>query len=119
MEEADELCNRVAIMDHGRILALDTPRGLKLGVGADTVVTVKVTTDAVRFEQVLADQLEGVTRTRQVDGAIEAHVMGASQLLPKVIRLAESAGVSIADLSVNEPSLETVFINLTGKDLRD
>jgi ABC-2 type transport system ATP-binding protein len=119
MEEADQLCDRVAIMDHGRILALDTPRGLKLGVGADTVVTVKVTTDAVRFEQVLADQLEGVTRTRQVDGAIEAHVMGASQLLPKVIRLAESAGVSIADLSVNEPSLETVFINLTGKDLRD
>ncbi|MHB8467951.1 MAG: ATP-binding cassette domain-containing protein [Acidimicrobiales bacterium] len=119
MEEADQLCNRVAIMDHGKILALDTPSGLKQGVGADTIVTVKAVGDIDRFEKIVEAQLEGVTRTRQVDGAVEAHVKGASQLLPKIIRIAEDAGYTIADLSVNEPSLETVFINLTGKDLRD
>jgi len=119
MEEADQLCNRVAIMDHGKILALDTPRALKQSVGADTIVTVRPDRDPAQFEHVIAEQLEGVTRTRQVDGAVEAHVKGAASLLPRIIRLSEVAGFEVQDLSVTEPSLETVFINLTGKDLRD
>ncbi|HEY2430837.1 MAG TPA: ATP-binding cassette domain-containing protein [Acidimicrobiales bacterium] len=119
MEEADQLCNRVAIMDHGRILALDTPRALKQSVGADTIVTARPDHDPEAFERLIADRLEGVTRTRQVDGAIEAHVQGAASLLPTIIRISEAAGFSVQDLSVTEPSLETVFINLTGKDLRD
>jgi ABC-2 type transport system ATP-binding protein len=67
----------------------------------------------------VSNELEGVTRTRVVDGSVEAHVKGASQLLPKIIRIAEGAGLEVLDLSVAEPTLETVFINLTGKDLRD
>ncbi len=54
MEEADQLCDRVAIMDHGKILALDTPRALKQSVGADTIVTVKADGDIARFEQLIA-----------------------------------------------------------------
>ncbi|MDQ1394768.1 MAG: type transport system ATP-binding protein [Acidimicrobiaceae bacterium] len=119
MEEADQLCDRVAIMDHGRVLALDTPKGLKQTVAADTIVTVKADGDLDQLAQLLQDELAGVTRTRNVDGGVEAHVQGASGLLPKVIRIAEQGGYDVADLSVSEPSLETVFINLTGKDLRD
>jgi ABC-2 type transport system ATP-binding protein len=119
MEEADQLCNRVAIMDHGRILALDTPAGLKQSIGADTIVKVRATGELDRFEGVIQRDLEGVTRTRQIDGAVEAHVQGASQLLPKLMSIADHSGFQIVDLSVTEPSLETVFINLTGKDLRD
>jgi ABC-2 type transport system ATP-binding protein len=119
MEEADQLCNRVAIMDHGQILALDTPKHLKESVGADTIVTVKADGDIDRFEHLIETELSGVTRTRQVDGAVEAHVKGASRLLPEIIRIAEGNGFRVLDLSVAEPSLETVFINLTGKDLRD
>jgi ABC-2 type transport system ATP-binding protein len=119
MEEADQLCNRVAIMDHGQILALDTPKNLKESVGADTIVTVKADGDIDRFERLIQTELAGVTRTRQVEGAVEAHVKGASRLLPEIIRIAEGSGFRVADLSVAEPSLETVFINLTGKDLRD
>jgi ABC-2 type transport system ATP-binding protein len=119
MEEADQLCNRVAIMDHGRILALDTPKELKKSIGADTIVTTRTNGSAETFAGLLRSQLEGVTRTRVVDGAVEAHVSGASQILPKIIRIAEGAGMEVLDLSIAEPSLETVFINLTGKDLRD
>jgi ABC-2 type transport system ATP-binding protein len=119
MEEADQLCNRVAIMDHGRILALDTPKELKQSVGADTIVTVRTSGDPAAFAELLGQQLEGVTRTRAVDGAVEGHVKGASGLLPQIIRIAEGAGQEVLDLSINEPTLETVFINLTGKDLRD
>ena len=55
MEEADQLCNRVAIMDHGKILALDTPRALKQSVGADTIVTVKADGDIDRVREAHRD----------------------------------------------------------------
>ncbi len=119
MEEADQLCGRVAIMDRGRILALDTPAALKQRVDADTIVTVTATGDPERLAQVLADGIEGVTRTRPVEGGVELHVMGKDRLLPKVLGVAEDAGFPVLDISVTEPTLETVFINLTGKELRD
>jgi ABC-2 type transport system ATP-binding protein len=119
MEEADKLCDRVAIMDHGKILALDTPEALKQSVGADTIVTVKATGDPQALAERLADQLDGVTRTRVVDEGVELHVKGAGRLVPRVVDAAESGGFEVVDLSVSEPSLETVFINLTGKELRD
>jgi ABC-2 type transport system ATP-binding protein len=119
MEEADRLCERVAIMDHGKILALDTPAALKQSIGADTVVTVKATGDIGRLADLLAREVEGVTRTRHVDGGVELHVQGGDRLVPRVVMAAERGGFDLVDLSVSEPSLETVFINLTGKELRD
>jgi len=119
MEEADHLCDRVAIMDHGKILALDTPDALKQTVGADTIVTVRADGDM----QALADRLTGeipeVTRTRVIEGGVELHVKDAERLVVRVVNAAESAGFDLADLSVAEPSLETVFISLTGEELRD
>jgi ABC-2 type transport system ATP-binding protein len=119
MEEADQLCGRVAIMDHGRILALDTPAALKQGVGADTVVTVRAVGDQERLAELLGSQLEGVTMVRQTDAGLQLHVRGGDRLLARVIAVAEGGGFEVADLSVAEPSLETVFISLTGKELRD
>src|SRR6201986_3266735 len=74
MEEADRLCKRVAIMDHGKILALDTPAGLKQSVGADTIVTLKATGDQPALASALEQHVEGVTRTRVIDGGVELHV---------------------------------------------
>jgi ABC-2 type transport system ATP-binding protein len=119
MEEADRLCERVAIMDHGKILALDTPAALKQSIGADTVVTVKTTGDVGQLAELLARDVDGVTRTRRLDGGVELHVQGGDRLVPRVAAAAERAGFDLVDLSVSEPSLETVFINLTGKELRD
>ena len=119
MEEADRLCNRVAIMDHGRILALGTPDELKQSVGADTVVTVRTTGDPDRLADLLAQQVPGVTRTRNTDGAIQLHMQRSERLVPRIVMAAEHGGFEIVDLAIAEPSLETVFINLTGKELRD
>jgi ABC-2 type transport system ATP-binding protein len=119
MEEADELCDRVAIMDHGRILALDTPAELKRSVGADTIVTVKATGDMQSLADGLAREIAEVTRTRVIDGGVELHVKEAERIVPRVVGATENAGFDLADLSVSEPSLETVFISLTGKELRD
>jgi ABC-2 type transport system ATP-binding protein len=119
MEEADHLCGRVAIMDHGKILALDTPEALKQTIGADTIVTIKAAGDGQALAERLAGEIPEVTGTRVLDGGVELHVKDAERLVPRVVNAAESGGFELADLSVSEPSLETVFISLTGKDLRD
>jgi ABC-2 type transport system ATP-binding protein len=119
MEEADQLCGRVAIMDKGKLLALDTPDALKRQVNADTIVTVTATGDRDELGRVLAERVPGVTLTRPIDGGVELHVKGTERLLPTVVNGAEEAGFPVLDVSVTEPTLETVFINLTGKELRD
>jgi ABC-2 type transport system ATP-binding protein len=119
MEEADQLCGRVAIMDHGKILALDTPENLKKSTGVDTIVTLKATGDLDALSKNLLERVAGATHARLIDKGVELHVAGAEQLLTRVIAATEASGSSVQDLSVAEPSLETVFINLTGKELRD
>ena len=119
MEEADQLCGRVAIMDHGKVLALDTPQQLKRSVGVDTIVLVKAAGDQQRLADLLAAEIVGSTKARVSDDGVELHVRGAERLLTRVVAVAEGAGFELVDLSINEPSLETVFINLTGKELRD
>ena len=119
MEEADRLCQRVAIMDHGRILALDTPAALKEGIGADTIVTVKTTGDPGRLAELLGRDVEGVTRTRVAGDRVELHMQAGDRLVPRIVLSAEGNGFDLSDVSIAEPSLETVFINLTGRELRE
>jgi ABC-2 type transport system ATP-binding protein len=119
MEEADQLCGRVAIMDHGKVLALDTPAQLKQGVGADTIVTIKSSGDSGALAAALTENVVGVTNSRAIEGGVELHVQAGERLVPRIVTAAEGAGFPVVDLSVAEPSLETVFINLTGKELRD
>src|SRR5436190_7153047 len=121
MEEADQLCDRVAIMDHGRILALDTPEGLKRSINAGAAVTVKADGDSDYLDQ-LAEHLggmRGATEAKRIEESVLVTLDDAEGALLKVINSAKRGGYRITDLSVNEPTLETVFINLTGKDLRE
>jgi ABC-2 type transport system ATP-binding protein len=120
MEEADELCDRLAIMDHGKILALDTPEALKKSVGADTIATIKATGGELEtLAERLSSAITEVSNTRVIDGGVELHVKEAERLVPRLVDATEQAGFELADLSIAEPSLETVFISLTGKELRD
>ena len=119
MEEADQLCDRIGIMDHGRILALDTPAGLKQSVGADTIVAVTAEGDLDALAGLLQSRVEGVSTSATVDGVVHLGVTGTDGVLPRVIAAADQGGFRVTDLKVTEPTLETVFITLTGKDLRD
>jgi ABC-2 type transport system ATP-binding protein len=135
MEEADAPCGRVAIIDHGKLLALDTPAALKRTIGADTIATVKAggaltghraagngeppDGGLAALERSLAAGVHGVTRTRLLDGGVELHVKEPERLVPQIVAAAEDGGFELADLSIAEPTLEDVFINLTGKELRD
>ena len=84
MEEADQLCDRVAIMDHGKILALDTPARLKQGIDADTIVTVRTPDDTRALAELLEGNVEGAVRTALVDGGVELYVRNPGHgLLPR------------------------------------
>jgi ABC-2 type transport system ATP-binding protein len=83
------------------------------------MVTVSAEGDLERLAARLRDGIEGATEASVVDGTILLGVKGAKGVLPQVVRVAEEANQTVSDLSISEPTLETVFIKLTGKDLRE
>jgi ABC-2 type transport system ATP-binding protein len=119
MEEADELCDRLAIIDHGHLLALGQPAELKASTGADTVVSVSADGNLDALAELLRTGVPDVADVTRVDGTIVVETRAKEGLVPTVFELAERNGYTISDVSVTEPTLETVFINLTGKDLRE
>ena len=118
MEEADEFCDRAAIMDHGRVLALDTPAQLKRALGGSLSVTIRGDGDATAFVRKLAG-LPGATGIAQSDGVVVLQLDRADGALAKVIAAAARGRFHLTDVSIREPSLETVFIGLTGRALRE
>jgi ABC-2 type transport system ATP-binding protein len=119
MDEADRLCERIAIIDQGRIAALDTPTALKERIGADTLVSVRADTDPDTLARVLKQALPAMSDSRPIDGGVEASVTATPNLVATVVNAVEAAGHAVTDLSVAAPTLETVFIRLTGKELRE
>src|SRR5437763_759790 len=118
MEEADQLCSRVAIMDHGRILALDTPEGLPRSIHAGAAVTLRAEGDLDVLTTKMA-AMQGATEAKRVDGTVLVTLEEPQGALLRVINEARKEGFEPTDVSVNEPTLETVFITLTGKALRE
>jgi ABC-2 type transport system ATP-binding protein len=120
MEEADQLCERLAVMDHGRVLALDTPEGLKQSLGGASEIRVDVADGAGRLAEALrrglGSEVDGVVAG---DGGVRLAARRAGGLLASVVAIAEEAGVAVVNVAVSEPTLESVFINLTGRDLRE
>jgi len=118
MEEADALCGRVAIIDHGKILVQNTPAALKSSIGAETIYQL----DLRQIEEaaLLAAQLRslnGVASVETTPGGVRVLAKASDGLLPEIVTAANPFG--LRDLSITEPTLETVFIRLTGRDLRD
>ncbi len=118
MEEADELCDRVAIIDHGKILVEDTPAALKGSVGAQKVYELDLRSQQGVPQLVAAlERKPGVAGVETTANGVRIFAEGTEGLLPEVLQSANPYG--LRDLTVTETSLETVFIRLTGRDLRE
>jgi len=118
MEEADELCDRVAIIDHGKILVEDTPAALKSSVGAQKVYALDLSNHEGAAE--LIEQLKKMNGVRGVESTpagLRIFADNADGLLPEIVQASNPYG--LRDLTITETSLETVFIRLTGRDLRE
>lgn len=118
MEEADELCDRVAIIDHGRILVEDTPAALKSSVGAQRIYELDIRSlqDLPRLMETL-ERKPGIASVETTQKGLRLFAEGTEGLLSDVVHTANPYG--LRDLTITEPSLETVFIRLTGRELRE
>ncbi|MGA2641017.1 MAG: ATP-binding cassette domain-containing protein [Spirochaetia bacterium] len=120
MEEADALCDRVAIMDHGRIVAEGTPGELKGGIHGDIIsLTVNHIENAPEVALGVLRELEIVREATAEGGSLRLVVTRGGEALPVVLRLLEGRGIGVADIALSRPSLDDVFLRATGHSLRD
>jgi ABC-2 type transport system ATP-binding protein len=116
IEEAERLCDRVAIIDHGRVIALGTPRELKQRSAGTTRIEVRLArpeTDGALC------QLEGVTDCREIEDRYVLHSTRPPQTIVALVKHLEAQGNELSSLEISAPSLEDVFLELTGRRLRD
>ena len=119
MDEADALCDRLAIIDHGRIIARGTPSELKASIPGGHLLRLRFD----RVPEPLAAALQalpGVLEVRPVDSAgADVYADRGGTLIPAIVSAAQAADVELRDVSISEPSLETLFLHQTGRSLRD
>jgi ABC-2 type transport system ATP-binding protein len=118
MEEAERLCDRVGIIDAGKIVAEGTRRELVARVGEHDRLRVSITGDIAGFAA-RCRAIAGVVEVDQVDGELEIVAESAGRVLAPIVDAAEADGVAVTGVAVREPDLEAVFLHLTGKALRD
>lgn len=116
MEEAEVLCNRVAIMDHAKIVAMDSPRNLLKQSGVDSVVEFSADQP---MDHGALQQLPAVARMLHADDLYRLTTTDAERTMPALFRLALAAGRHIANLQLHQATLEDVFLQLTGRSLRE
>ena len=116
MEEADYLCDRVAIIDHGKIIALNTPNNLKNAIG-DDIISLQVS-DGGKFSDTLTN-FEFIKRMDLHDDFLYLSVENGETMIPRLLALANKEGVSVQSVSLRKPTLEDVFLHFTGRTIRE
>jgi ABC-2 type transport system ATP-binding protein len=119
MDEAEHLCDRVAVVDHGRVIALDTPRALIASLGAGHVVGFSLEGERAAVEDSVLRGLHGVTAVRRQDDAFELTSTDLKRTVPALLALIEREQLRLAELRTHSATLEDVFVSLTGRHLRD
>ncbi|HWZ43681.1 MAG TPA: ATP-binding cassette domain-containing protein [Candidatus Saccharimonadales bacterium] len=119
MDEADRLCDRIAIVDHGKLVALDTPRALKNSIPGSTVIEAQFLHAPAGWEQSLG-QLNGVTSVQpEAAGMYRILTHDGSQTTTGLVESARRSGVVLKSLTVQSTTLDDVFVHYTGRQLRD
>jgi ABC-2 type transport system ATP-binding protein len=119
MEEADQLCRRIAIIDHGKLLALDSPAELKRNVPGGYLIDLKLRADGAEPFYTALRSMPGVVQVKPDSNGVRIYADRAEGLLASAMRLAGDQGVMVTDAHVAEPSLENLFLHLTGRSLRE
>jgi len=120
MEEADNLCDRIGIIDHGKIQVIDTPKSMKSTIGNEIISFNLV--DGKANQDTLIDQIgriEFVKEVKNKDGLITVFSTKSNEVIPKIFQESANLDMKIRSLTLKQPTLDDVFISYTGHDLRD
>jgi ABC-2 type transport system ATP-binding protein len=117
MEEAQRLCDRVAIMDHGKMIALDTPRALIASMGAQHVLDFAL--EEPSLDPAALASMEGVHRARMEKGTYLLEVTEPHRAVPALLAELTARRAALTELRIHSATLEDVFVSLTGRHLRD
>ncbi len=118
MEEAERLCDRVAIVDHGKVIAMDAPAGLVASIGAGHVVEFPVE-PPIAIDVAAMKKVDGVRDARTEDGTVRVQVVDLQRVLPALLEEVRRQGIPLTELRTHSATLEDVFVFLTGRHLRD
>jgi len=120
MEEADNLCDRIGIIDHGKIQVIDTPKSMKSAIGNEIIsfnlVDGKANQDAI-IDQI--SKIEFVKEVKNKEGLITVFSTKSNEVIPKIFQESANLDMKISSFTLKQPTLDDVFISYTGHDLRD
>jgi ABC-2 type transport system ATP-binding protein len=119
MDEAERLCDRVAIVDHGRVIALGSPRELIASLGAEHVVEFTTGAGGHALDRDELRALDGVKAAREQDGRWTLEVVELARAMPALLGELGRRGLRLGELATHSATLEDVFVSLTGRQLRD
>jgi ABC-2 type transport system ATP-binding protein len=119
MDEAERLCDRIAIMDHGKVIALGTPRELIASIGVEHVVEFSAGGPAKPLALSPLRQMDGVRDVRSENGSVQMQVTELHRAVPALLDELSRQGLTLTELRTHSASLEDVFVTLTGRHLRD
>jgi ABC-type multidrug transport system, ATPase component len=116
LEEADLYADRIAIIDHGKILAIGSPKELKESIGGDVVM---LTTTSDEEAMKLLQNLDGVLDVKKVDGMLRIKVKHGEEMAPQILERLIKNGVKVSRMSITEPTMDEVYMEYTGRKMRD
>jgi ABC-2 type transport system ATP-binding protein len=116
MEEADRLCDRIGIVDRGKLLALDTPTKLKERAPGGTLIELQIDGDGTAVAGAIG-ALDGVARVEAREAVLRVFSERGGRIISPLIQVVEDAGLHVRNIGLTEPSLETLFVSLTGRKL--
>ena len=118
MEEADQLCDRIGIIDHGKIQIIDSPQNMKNAMGNEVISLVCENGDSVEFLSQLK-QIEFIKKINQDNNKLTIFTSNGTEVIPKIFQISSTLQVKIVSISLTQPTLDDVFISYTGREIRD
>jgi ABC-2 type transport system ATP-binding protein len=119
MDEANKLCDRIAIIDHGEIIVTGTPEELKGYVGGDTIVFGFLSEETARHAETLLTETVEVERIRTSKSSVHLTLKDGERMMPELLRSLDAKNLTAQTVTLSRPSLDDVFLKYTGRSLRE
>ena len=119
MEEADQLCDRIGIIDSGKIQVIDSPENMKNAMGNEVISILIEENDSRESFLSELEKIESVNNINQDDSKLVLFVANGTEVIPKIFQISSDIGIKIKSISLTQPTLDDVFISYTGHEIRD